>query len=248
MQNRTKPLGPRLLSALPDLTPGGTLADVGTDHAYLPIEVVRRGISARAVACDVNRGPLARAEANIRAAGLSDRISLLLTDGLRGVERFCPDDVLVFGMGGELIVRILAAAPWLRSAGVGLILQPMSRAECLRRWLLDEGFEIRAERLSLEDGQYYQTVCARFGGAVQTYTPGELAYGRFDPGADPALQAGFCLRQLERLREVVGGKRRGGADTGAEEALAAELRSRLARLGAGQSAPAANSDREENPI
>ena len=89
----TKNPDARLLSALPYLTPGGTVADIGTDHAYLPIELCRRGICRRAVACDINRGPLESARANIAAAGFSDRIDTLLTDGLHGVEQWHPHSV-----------------------------------------------------------------------------------------------------------------------------------------------------------
>lgn len=136
----------RLLSAIPYLRAGGVVADIGTDHAYLPIELCRRGICRRAVACDINEGPISAARANIRAAGLSDRIDTLCTDGLHGVEPYAPDDILIFGMGGELIVRILCEAPWVRNDRIGLILQPMSRAEILRRYLWENGFEIRGKR------------------------------------------------------------------------------------------------------
>ena len=230
MQNAEKQLGARLRSALPYLTPGGRLADIGTDHAYLPIEAVRAGISRQALACDVRRGPLARAEANVRAAGLSDRIGLLLTDGLHGVERFCPDDVLVFGMGGELIVRILSEAPWLRSASVGLILQPMTRAGSLRSWLLASGFSIRGESLTYED-QYYQTIYARYGGArEEPYAPEELELGRYILSGGSPLLAGYLGQKLAQLQAVMEGKRRGSADTAAEETLAGALHRRLRQI------------------
>ena len=137
-----KKLGARLQSACAYLSAGGTVADIGTDHAYLPIEIIKKGLSQRAVACDINRGPIESARRNIEAAGLSDRIDTMQTDGLHGVEGFHPTDILIFGMGGELIAKILSEAPWVKDEGIGLILQPMSHAEILRRWLSENGFSI----------------------------------------------------------------------------------------------------------
>jgi len=85
-----KKLGARLQSACAYLTAGGTVADIGTDHAYLPIEIIKRGLSQRAIACDINRGPIESAARNIEAAGLSDRIDTMQTDGLHGVETYRP--------------------------------------------------------------------------------------------------------------------------------------------------------------
>ncbi|MBQ9131710.1 MAG: SAM-dependent methyltransferase, partial [Clostridia bacterium] len=91
----------RLLSAIPYLTKGGRAVDVGTDHAYLPIYLVQEGLISHALACDINAGPLRSARTNIAAAGLTNRIGTLRTDGLHGVESYAPDDVMIFGMGGE---------------------------------------------------------------------------------------------------------------------------------------------------
>lgn len=221
-----KNIDTRLCSALPYLTAGGAIADIGTDHAYLPIEAIRRGISERALACDINRGPIERARQNIRAAGLTDRIRTLQTDGLHGVENFRPDDILIFGMGGELIAKILSEAPWVRNGSVGLILQPMTKAVSLRRWLLCSGFSILGESLTFEE-QYYQTVYARFGGTQESYTSEELLLGKKNlTGGSPYL-AGFIERNLSILSGVIDGKRRGGADASEEETLMNCLQNRL---------------------
>ena len=84
------------------------VADVGTDHAYLPIYLVSAGVAHRAVASDINQGPLSRAEANIQRFSLSSQISTRLTPGLAGIAEFAPTDILICGMGGELIASILA--------------------------------------------------------------------------------------------------------------------------------------------
>lgn len=217
------------MSALPYIKAGGTVADIGTDHAYLPIDLIRRGLVQRAVACDINEGPILRARAHIREAGLEGRINTLQTNGLYGVERFAPDDILIFGMGGELIVQILADAPWIKDPSVGLILQPMTKPQALRRWLLDSGFSILGESLTFED-QYYQTIYARYGGAREELTAEELLLGKKILSGDSPWLAGYLERNLQILLQIAEGKRKGGADFSEEEALISAIRARLEKL------------------
>ena len=216
----------RLLSALPYVTPGGTVADIGTDHAYLPIELCRRGICRRAVACDINEGPTLSARANIAAAGLTGCIDTLRTDGLHGVERYQPDDILIFGMGGELIVRILDEAPWVRDGRIGLVLQPMSRAEVLRRYLWEHGFSVLGETLSRAD-RLYQTIYARYTGVPEPFGETEALVGRDRWLLASPLAAEFLRGKLAVLESIAAGKRAGNADTGYEDARIAELREKL---------------------
>ena len=128
--------GARLLAAAGYARQGKFIADVGTDHAYLPVYLAEAGVSAGAVATDINRGPLERAAANVAAAGLSDKITLRLADGLDGVEAFCPEDIFILGMGGELIARILGNSDSIKNENIRLILQPMTRQAALRRFPL----------------------------------------------------------------------------------------------------------------
>ena len=221
-----KKLDGRLLSALPYLTQGGTVADIGTDHAYLPIEILRRGIACRAVACDVNPGPIESAKRNITDAGMSDRIDTLLTDGLHGVEAFHPTDVVIFGMGGELIVKILSEAPWIKNGGIGLILQPMSHAEILRGWLLENGFSIKGETLSFED-QYYQTVYAVFTGCAEDYSEEELFFGKLILNGNSPYLFDFLKRKADRLSKIIEGKCKGDADATQEKRLLEAIQRRL---------------------
>lgn len=221
-----KTLDSRLLSALPFLTPNAVVADVGTDHAYLPIELVERGMAVSAIACDINFGPIESARRNIAAAGLSHCIHTLQTDGLHGVESFSPTDVLIFGMGGELIMRILSEAPWVMDGHVNLILQPMSRWELLRRWLLENGFSILGEALTYED-QYYQTIHARYTGVSECYTEEELYLGRHILQGDSPYLPGYLTRRLEVLRHIANGKAQGGVDTAYEDALITAIEGRL---------------------
>ena len=223
-----KKLGARLQSAFAYLTAGGTVADIGTDHAYLPIEIIKKGLSRRAIACDINRGPIEAAMRNIEAAGLSDRIDTVQTDGLHGVETYNPTDILIFGMGGELIVKILSEAPWVQNDGIGLILQPMSHAEILRRWLSENGFSILGETLTYEE-QYYQTIYARFCDEPYTLREEELFFGREILGSGSPLLEGYLTARAKTLKNVIAGKKKGNADTALEERLLGEIEARLAK-------------------
>ena len=220
----------RLCSALPYLTQGGAVIDVGTDHAYLPIYLVGQNISSRALACDINRGPIESAERNIAAAGLSNRIATLCTDGLHGTEDFFPDDVMIFGMGGELIIRILSEAAWVKNPSIGLVLQPMTRAHLLRRWLLEEGFEIVGETITHED-RYYQTVAARYCGKSEEYTEEELLLGRWNIQNNAPQLRGFVEHEIDVWQAIRRGKSRSAAaDTRDEDRVLQFLKARLETL------------------
>ena len=223
-------LSARLCSAFPYLTKGGTVIDVGTDHAYLPIYLVGQGISSRALACDINKGPIESAQRNIAAAGLKEKIDTLCTDGLHGAEDFRPDDILIFGMGGELIIHILSESPWVKNPNFGLVLQPMTRAHLLRRWLLENGFEIVGETITLED-RYYQTIAARYCGKIEEYTEEELLLGRLNiQNGSPHLR-GFVEHEIGVWESIRRGKSQSAtADTRDEDRTLQFLKKRLETL------------------
>ena len=153
-------LDARLAMVAACIRPGSRLADIGTDHAYLPVWLVEAGICPSAIASDLRPGPLESARRTVEAAGLSDRISLRLGDGLSTVRPGEAEDIAIAGMGGETIAAILAAAPLVQDKAVRLVLQPMSRAEELRRFLLENGFSLLAERLVTDGTHLYPVMTA----------------------------------------------------------------------------------------
>ena len=148
-------LSKRLEAVAAFVTAGYTLADIGTDHAYIPIELVRTGHIPQAIAMDVNRGPLERAEENIREHGLSERISTRLSDGFSAMEPGEADSAVIAGMGGGLTIRILKEGERVVNTLKECILQPQSEIEKVRAFLLEEGFLFIAEDMVEEDGKYY---------------------------------------------------------------------------------------------
>lgn len=193
-------LQPRL-QAIADLVANGAhLADVGTDHGYLPIYLVQRGVISSAIATDIGKGPLEHARRTADACGVSDRLSLRLCDGLEDVSPEEVDTVVIAGMGGETIAGILDAVPW--SAEKRLLLQPMSRAEFLRPWLADHGFCIQRESLVKDKGYIYPILQAT-GGQMPPPDPGQCYYG-YASGQDP-LFLPYLRWWKQRLQDAVRG-------------------------------------------
>ncbi len=160
-------LSRRLTAIAALVTPGQRLADVGCDHAYLPIELVRTGRIPSALAMDVKEGPLERARAHVAEAGLADRVETRLSDGLEALEENEADTVLLAGMGGLLICRILTDRPIPKSV-TELVLGPQSEVADVRRCVRDLGFVLVDEDMVLEGGKYYPLLKARRDNAFPT--------------------------------------------------------------------------------
>lgn len=195
-------LNPRLAVAASMVRPGARVADVGTDHGYLPIWLVKAGVCPRAVAVDLRPGPLARARDNLRRYQVEEAISLRLSDGLSEVSPREADDIVAAGMGGELIASILAAALWLRDPAKRLILQPMSSAEDLRLFLWENGFQILREVAVRDAGRVYTVISAAFSGRAQGEQP--LLYpflGGLECAASPEARE-YAQRQLRHLVNI----------------------------------------------
>ena len=179
----------RLRLAADFVRDGSRVADIGTDHAHLPVTLVREGRCPSAIASDIRRGPAENARRNVEEAGLGDVIAVRLGDGLNTVDAAEVDDIVIAGMGGETIAAILEAAPWVRDAHYRLILQPMTRAERLRAYLFAEGFAIDEERVTCVGGHWYTVLCVRYDGAVTKADAALCFVGRIPlPQGDGYLQ------------------------------------------------------------
>lgn len=193
-------LDARLLSVAAFVRDGAYACDIGTDHAYLPVYLVLTGRATRALASDINKGPVMRAEESVAKYGVSDKIKVILSDGLAGAENYPITDIIIAGMGGELIASILEAARWTRDERYRLILQPMTHAEILRKYLAENGFAVIDEKIVAEpnDKKIYQIICAEFSGNNESYATDELYLGRHNirRGGE-----GF-IKLCERLKNI----------------------------------------------
>ena len=170
-------LGNRLLCAASMIRGGGTLIDVGTDHAYLPVYLVQNGVIPYAIACDIGEGPLRNAEKTVRACGLEKKIELRLSDGLKNIRPEEGKEICICGMGGNLIEEILSAAPWVRAGNMRLVLQPMTHLEDVPRYLCKNGFLIERETCAEDNGRVYLTIGAVWTDAPDTKQTGYYYFG-----------------------------------------------------------------------
>lgn len=202
------PISKRLAACAAMVPRGAVAADVGTDHGYLSIHLVQQGICPYVIASDLRPKPLEKARENARRYGVSDRITLLLSDGLQHVAPGSFDTLICAGMGGDCICAILQAAAWLKDPRYTLILQPQSSGNDLRRWLGQNGFSIEREAL-VQDGRFlYGVMTARYG-AGRELTPGEqYVSAALLASGDENLPA-YLERVLRALARAVSGIRKG---------------------------------------
>lgn len=172
-------LSKRLSTAASFVRDGAFVADIGTDHAYLPIHLVTIGKVKGAIASDINKGPITKAKENIAKYGYTDKIFTQIANGLDNIEKYKPNDIMICGMGGELIAEILDASPYIKNKNVRLILQPMTSVFELREYLAN-GFSIVFERIVCEDDKIYQIICAEYDGKVHKYSKTELEIGKIN--------------------------------------------------------------------
>lgn len=182
---------------------GRCFADIGTDHAGLPVSLVQRGIFEKAVAADVRKGPLEAAAAHIAAAGLTDRIEAVLSDGLDGIGPEQAEAVCMAGMGGYLIAELLerASMQGRLKMTAQLVVQPQSETDRVRRQIHTIGFRIERERMIEDRGKLY-TVIRAVPGSEQ-YEDTEYRFGRcLFAGRDPVFYR-FLVRIAARDRRIL---------------------------------------------
>ena len=217
---KTAVLTPRLLSAAEFVRQGAVFADVGTDHAYLPIFLLKKERISRAICSDINHGPLLNAEKNARDSGVFEKIEFILADGAEALLGKGVTDVAVCGMGGELIADIIERAPFLKSASVRLILQPMSKQSVLRRYLAASGFKISSEKYSTEAKRSYVTILAEYIGTPYEISAleAEIGYPPYDFFENSARKS-YAEERIRALSKKLGGKAQGGVASESEREI-----------------------------
>lgn len=228
-------LSQRLSSVASMVTAGNCLADVGTDHGYVPIYLYERNIIPRAIAMDVNKGPLERAALHIAESGMKEAIETRLSDGLTALKPGEADSVVIAGMGGPLIIRILSAHPEVTESLKELILQPQSEISEVRIWLYEQGYEIVEEHMVFEDGKYYPMFKAVKNPEAEKLTNLEYKYGKISVLGEPEVLRAYLVREiankqniLQKLNEETTEKSKGRAVE--IKALLAELEEMLSEM------------------
>lgn len=204
-------LSPRLRMAASLVPPGARLADIGTDHGYLPAALILEGAIPSAIAADLRPGPLARARETAVRYGLEDRLTLRLCDGLSGIGPEEADAVVIAGMGGETIAAILEAAPWVRERNIPVIVQPMSSMPDLRAWLGRNGYCIETEKLCREGETLYTALAVR-AGRMERMSPAQLWAGENRPDPLRGLWLDYWLNRTRRALDGLSQARTGSAE------------------------------------
>lgn len=213
----------RLCTAASYVRNGAVVADIGTDHAYLPIHLALENKIQRGLASDINEGPIARARENIHKYGLDNIIDTCVADGLDDIEAYAPTDIIICGMGGELIAQIIDKSVYVKKIGVRLILQPMTSIKELRKYL-QNGFSTVAENIVFEDNKLYQIICVEYDGIKKEFNNAELELGvkNIENGGElfEKLLDSLIAKKIKKLN----GLKLGGYETKETEKEINELR------------------------
>ena len=195
-------LSRRLQAVANLLSEGLIVADIGTDHGYIPIYLIESGKSPKAFAMDINKGPLIRAKEHVEMHGLQEQIVLRQSDGVKALEVGECESVNVAGMGGALAIKIMEEGKEIFKSLKEFVLQPQSELEKVRQYLCENEYRIIAEDMVLEDGKYYPMMKI-VNGTVENYSPIELRYGKkLLEGKNPVLKL-FLEKEVQAKTQIV---------------------------------------------
>lgn len=208
-------LDSRLSLAASFVREGAVVADVGTDHAYLPIYLLLTGKAKAAIAADINEGPLERARINCSRYNMKEGMTFCLADGLSTLplEELSVSDIVICGMGGELIASILAASDYVKNPNVRLILQPMSHPEKLRSYLAKEGFKTVGGTMAKAQDKLYQCIVCEYDGMERSLSPAALELGEENINREHTPVFTETLENLiNKTERAIEGRKKGGLD------------------------------------
>lgn len=195
-------LSKRLSAVAGEVTRGNVLADVGTDHGYIPIYLLLEGVIPRAIAMDVNQGPLDRAKEHMEEYGLEQVMETRLSNGLQRLEAQEADSIVIAGMGGALMTDILDQGQHVIGVGKELILQPQSEIFKVRHFLHDHGYRIMKEKILKEEGKYYFILKAVPG--TQNFSEEFLyEYGEYLLLCQDPLMREYLQREQEKYSKIL---------------------------------------------
>lgn len=195
-------LSPRLETIVSFVKEGSIVADIGTDHGYIPAFLVKEGICKKAIATDISRGSLQKAKKYINENKLNDFIDLRLGDGLEIIKPNEVDTIILSGMGGALIKDILEKNKNVVDTISNLILQPMIASDELRKYLYNNGFKIKGEKLAREEDRFYEIIYAIHG---DDFAPNDIYYEigiKLIQNKDPLFKE-FILNKIQINEKII---------------------------------------------
>ena len=195
-------LSKRLLAVAGFVTPGSRVADIGTDHAFVPIYLMEHKIVPSALAMDIGKGPLLAAEEHIKEHGLEKYITARQSDGVLALQDGEADSVIIAGMGGALVIKILSEGRERLRNVKELILQPQSEVEKVRHFLYESGYHITAEEMVFEDGKYYPMMHAVPGRDDPVYPESYFKYGGWLIREKNEVLLRYLEKEEREVREI----------------------------------------------
>lgn len=211
-------LSPRLQAVAEWVPVNARLADIGTDHGYLPVSLLLDNKILSAIAADVRSGPLEHAKRTVKEYGITDKIQFCLCDGLTQIEANQCDVITIAGMGGETIANILKDAPWMRRDHL-FILQPQSTQNVLRNFLAEHGYSIQKEQVVREGNRWYPILLVQEG-EMEPLSAGQAWCGRAEDWAEQPERLDYIKWLLQRTQTQLNGL---GQAKAADEGKRAEL-------------------------
>ncbi len=202
------------LSAVADLVrKGGTVADIGTDHAYLLAYLLQEGKINGGIAADLRKGPLENARKTLAECGLLDKVRLVLSDGLDEIKKDDCRDIVIAGMGGILIKEILERTAWIFDKSIHIVAQPMTHGEVLRKFFIENGFVIDRELAATDGKRYYCVISAFYDGERRNAESWYTYIGELVNNTDEISQMyiGKVVSALEKKLDAI--RKAGVADT-----------------------------------
>lgn len=200
---RLPELSERMAAVASMVSFGTAAADIGCDHGYVSIYLYNSGKCRKCIAADVKEGPLRTAEKNIEAYKAEEGVEVRLSDGLENISCGEADCLIISGMGGNLIIKILDAFPDKRDAAAEMVLEPQSDAEKVRRYLCSKGYSIEKEALVTERGKYYPVMKAVRSEKRQSLSEEEYIYGPcLIKNRDPLLKE-YLHKEGRRIESVI---------------------------------------------
>ena len=200
----------RLMAVADFIEKGAAVADIGTDHGYLPVYLAQNGLARNIIASDISTGSM---EAALRSASnynVSDKITFIVAPGLSGINEANSDTVVIAGLGGETISDILRESPWIKHQHIRLILQPQSKINELCVFLRENGYLVCDAKIALDNDRFYVVILVKTGKAVSIEEPEIELLARLMHRRDPHF-TDYLDVLIARAQRVLDGLSKSGA-------------------------------------
>lgn len=194
-------LSKRLKTVANMVTKGNIVADIGTDHGYVPIYLIKNNIAPFVYAMDINEGPVEIAKKNIKEQGVSDKIAVVQSDGMEKLQEGMASSIVIAGMGGELMIQILKQSQVMNSVKE-LILSPHRDWDMVRKYVIGIGWHIEEEKMIMDAGKYYVVMKVEPGLEKDVYDETDYNFGRKLLLAKDSVLKEYLIKEINKFQNI----------------------------------------------